>query len=213
MKTFFFSSSTELSTSFNSTQGQEYRFTSSTHTSSLDAKAFFLLKSYFFSMKQEVPSLLHSYPASYHHTPTKVHLTVMYYMAEDSELNSVSTTKLSWLSDALTKVYGKEVRLIFIRNHYPYQNSSILAQYLAHNSSTNTFVHFSDSILTYPSLNVSQLPSYITGIKIELSGRLITEPVVPRITKKTAVFGTFSKVVDYAKYTTKNELGAFTIKV
>ena len=74
-------------------------------------------------------------------------------------------------------------------------------------------MHFQDSILTYPSRNASELPSYISGIKIELAGRLLTEPVVPRITTKATLFGSFSGPVDYAKYTTKNELGAFTIKV
>jgi hypothetical protein len=96
-------------------------------------------------------------------------------------------------------------------------NSHILAQYLIHNAPSNTFINFQDIILTYPSRNNSNLLSHISGIKIELSGRLITERVIPRISKKTSLVGNFQKgkntMIDYSKFTSKNELGAFTLKI
>nr|WBU10850.1 ribosomal protein S3 [Malassezia nana] len=130
-----------------------------------------------------------------------------------------------------------------IRLHYPYMNSQILGQYLIQNANKKNFLKFSDSILTYPSLktgifgkageeNSFILPSYIQNIRLELSGRLTTEKVVPRVTKKIAQISNTNAdsgvhlleaglsndtvknvVVDYGKVTNKNELGSFTLKV
>lgn len=185
-----------------------------------DATASSLIQSYIFSMVKaaRVTGLLCSKPI-YSHNNNKVTIQVFYYVSSLSNDTFIftkdnNTTSLSTLSDSLRSLYSKEISLVFIRIHYPYLNSYIFAQYLAHNASSNTFVHFQDSILSYPSRNASELPAYISGIKIEVSGRLLTEAVVPRITKKVRQFGTAAGgIVDYAKFTTKNYLGAFTIKV
>lgn len=155
---------------------------------------------------------------TYTHSSTKVTIRVFYYISRLSKQTFIiekdKNASLSSLSDYLGSLYDKEVSLVFTRIHYPYLNSYIFAQYLAHNAPSNTFVHFQNSILTYPSRNASKLPSYISGIKIEVSGRLLTQAVIPRVTKKSYQFGTAARgVVDYAKFTTKNYLGAFTIKV
>lgn len=150
-----------------------------------------------------------------------------------NKITDLDTDSLTSLSTCLAHLYQKEVKLQVTRLHYPYMNSNILAQYLCHNAPSNTFINFQEAILTYPSLNASNLPSYINGIKIRLAGRLVTEPLVPRMTTKNSVrakrsftnctnASTFtldkhvmkqSAMIDYAKYTYKNELGAFTIKV
>ena len=86
-------------------------------------------------------------------------------------------------------------------------------------------------------MKVSSLPSFITGLKIQLSGRITTEPLIPRLSVKSTMVGTFStshsntqsllfkertssflsrfpsQCIDYSAHTTKNEIGAFTIKV
>nr|UBU96600.1 ribosomal protein S3 [Malassezia furfur] len=155
----------------------------------------------------------------------------------------INTNDILPLSDALALLFEKEINIKLTRVHYPYMNSMILAQYLLKNASTNTFLHFSESILTYPSLspdtygNINDensfiLPSYITGIRLELSGRLMTEQQISRVTKKSSRIsnpnvnsgsslndaGVSSEsmnnvLVDYAKFTSKNELGSFTLKV
>lgn len=184
-----------------------------------DTTASALIQSYFYSIRNNARSVLHSTP-TYSHTSTKVTIHVFYFSAiknnftkEKYDQEMLSSISMSSLSTCLASIYNKEVALVLTRIHYPYLNSTIFAKYLAHNAPSNTFVHFKNSILTYPSRNASKLPSYISGIKIELSGRLLTERVVPRKTKKISLFGSFTGPVDYAKYTTKNELGAFTIKV
>nr|YP_009445633.1 ribosomal protein S3 [Tremella fuciformis]YP_010180089.1 ribosomal protein S3 [Auricularia auricula-judae]ATX61911.1 ribosomal protein S3 [Tremella fuciformis]ATX61932.1 ribosomal protein S3 [Tremella fuciformis]ATX61955.1 ribosomal protein S3 [Tremella fuciformis]ATX61976.1 ribosomal protein S3 [Tremella fuciformis]ATX61998.1 ribosomal protein S3 [Tremella fuciformis] len=63
----------------------------------------------------------------------------------------------------------------------------------------------------------SHLPSHIVGIKVRVSGRLMTERSQPRKTVQSVQVGSFSKnnlsLVDMASYSTKNKKGAFTVKV
>lgn len=132
-------------------------------------------------------------------------------------INELSISSLNGLSECLCQLFGKKVHLKLTRVHYPYMNSSILAQYLVHNAPNNTFINFQDAILAYPSLNKSELVSYVSGIKIQVSGRLVTERSIPRMTKKASLLGNFQKsnntIIDYSQFTSKNELGTFTVKV
>jgi hypothetical protein len=79
-----------------------------------------------------------------------------------------------------------------------------------------------DSILGGSTGPVSQL----TGIKIKIAGRLASQRIVPKSTVKTAYKGSLSStnrtidngkikktVVDTAKYTSKNKIGAYTVTV
>jgi hypothetical protein len=148
------------------------------------------------------------------YSSTSVTINLFYYLGPSS-LASISLESVQALSTSLSRLCGKPVHLVLTRLHYPYLNAYILAQYLAHNATSKTFLNFQEAILTYPSLNANVLPGHITGIKVHLSGRLLTEALVPRITTNTAVVGSFPQaaLVDYASYTTKNEIGTFTIKV
>lgn len=171
---------------------------------------------------------------TFSHTMEKVTIHLFYYSSTiDSQQNYKGESKYfensqnflenflhsstNTFSQTLAQLYSKEVSLVITKIHYPYLNASIFAQYLTHNASTNTFVHFQDAILTYPSRYVpaKQLISHISGMKIQLSGRLATQRVIPRMTKKTALYGSFANgpFVDYGKFTAKNYIGAFTIKV
>lgn len=59
--------------------------------------------------------------------------------------------------------------------------------------------------------------SHITGLKVKLSGRLTTQRSSPRQTVQAGRLGSSAKgpysTVDYSQYTSKNKLGAFTMKV
>lgn len=172
--------------------------------------AIVLINSYFSSFKQRT---LISKP-TFSFTSQQVTVHFFYYLPTVSELNSSS---ICALSKCLSQLFNRKVCIKLTRVYYPYMNSHILAQYLIHNAPSNTFINFQDIILTYPSRNNSNLLSHISGIKIELSGRLITERVIPRISKKTSLVGNFQKgkdtMIDYSKFTSKNELGAFTLKI
>lgn len=172
---------------------------------------------------------------NFSHTNSKVTVQFFYYTASpnsgvssghafNNEVTTGSFRKdFSELSTTLAQLYQKEVNVIATRLYYPYLNSDILSQYLAYNAPSNTFMDFQEAILTNPSLHKTNLPAHISGIKVQVSGRLVTETVIPRITVKSCLIGSFQRNVnnttlarasiDYSKYTTKNELGAFTVKV
>lgn len=194
------------------------------------------------SVKRFVPTnILISNPI-YDQSNNKVDITLFFYH-KNSQVDILSENKLQEVCKTLSLIFHKEVNIRMIRVHYPYMNSQILAQYLINNASKKNFLKFSDAILTYPSLKAGVygkageedsfiLPSYIQNIQLELSGRLITEKVVPRVTKKIAQIANPNAdsgvhlleaglsndtvenvVVDYGKVTSKNELGSFTLKV
>ena len=60
-------------------------------------------------------------------------------------------------------------------------------------------------------------PAILTGIKVQISGRLMTERVKPKLTINKKEIGGFKKtqnnIVDYSIYTNKNKRGAYTVKV
>jgi hypothetical protein len=158
----------------------------------------------------------------------KVVINVFYYLASDKALNNSS---INSLGEVLGKVFKQPVELRLVRLHYPYLNSYILAQYIAINTAKYNFTRIQRAIfgaLQFPLLTGSNLdgtlPSYITGMKIRISGRLTTQRSVPRQTEQTAQIGSFSSshipgtsnlsgVIEFASFSTKNQKGAFTIKV
>ena len=141
-------------------------------------------------------------------------------------------------------VFKKSAHLHLIRVHYPYMNSQILAQYLCGKTDKNKFSQLCDALVSKSSVKVGLfgvvgkegekyiLPSYIDSICLELSGRIGSERVVPRMTKQVyrmdspntnsgislqmsnvSADSLNNKVEDFGKYTAKNHLGSFTLKV
>jgi hypothetical protein len=62
-----------------------------------------------------------------------------------------------------------------------------------------------------------KIPSFISGFKLKLGGRLMTQRIVPKKTVKIIRKGTLIKnnliFLDEARYTNKNKRGAFTLSV
>lgn len=182
------------------------------------------------------------------HSVESVNVNLFYYLSNKEKANAfIDNNKVVNLSKVLSTIYGKSVNINMTRIHYPYLNSNILSKYLSKNASTNNFQHFVDSIITYPNLsfasndniysatsseNNNTLNSFITNITIQLSGRLVTEKVIPRVTKKISRISTnqvsigtklksygFNEnsernvFIDKSSFTSKNHLGTFTVKV
>lgn len=182
------------------------------------------------------------------HTVESVNVNLFYYISNKEKANAfLDNNKVVNLSKVLSTIYGKSVNINMTRIHYPYLNSNILSKYLSKNASTNNFQHFVDSIITYPNLSPAgalnanesiysedsnTLNSFITNITIQLSGRLVTEKVIPRVTKKISRISTnqvsigtklksygFNEnsernvFIDKSSFTSKNHLGTFTVKV
>lgn len=166
----------------------------------------------------------------------KVVINVFYYISETRANKALSSSAINSVGQVLSKLFGRPVELRLVRLHYPYLNSYILAQYIAINTGKYNFARIisrlwgasaifspipdseSNTDLQLISDSSRVIPAYITGIKVKVSGRLMTERSVPRQTVKNAQLGTFSRSsgveqIDSASFTSKNKKGAFTVKV
>lgn len=174
----------------------------------------------------------------------QVTVQLSYYLASNAP--SFTSNTLKTLINALTQVYGSvtgqpiSVQLELVRQHQPYMDASILAQYLAINLSKHGFSRIMNLLLNavpYLSPNYAFNLSYITGVKVQLSGLLTSQRNRSRKTVYTVSAGTFHNnsshlrwdlsskastgeldtnnlvTIDYGSYTSKSGLGAFTVKV
>lgn len=143
----------------------------------------------------------------------KVVVQIPYYGVQaltESEINAlgVAVTRLFNSSTPHTTV---ELRLVQLQ--YPYLDSSILAQYVAINAGKYNFLRMQK--MTFKALRGAQL----SGVKLELAGRLTTQRSIPRKTVENGHTGSFTvnkqlnSKLDFSQYASKNKLGAFTIKV
>lgn len=153
-------------------------------------------------------------------------INVFYYIANKEQ--ALSTSTINSLGQVLSRLFNRPVELRLVRLYYPYLNSYILAQYIAINSNRYNFTRIQRAIFVSlravkakalqenKSSNKGLLPAYITGMKIQVSGRLVTQRSVPRQSVQTAQIGSFSghnNIIDYSSFTSKNKKGAYTVKV
>lgn len=165
-------------------------------------------------------------------------VNVFYYIVNKEQ--SLSTSAINSLGQVLSRLFNRPVELRLVRLYYPYLNSYILAQYIAINSNRYNFTRIQRAIFVSLKAvkakalqeaktgNKPLLPAYITGMKIRVSGRLVTQRSVPRQSVQTAQIGSFSSfnapagrgekrrndnIIDYSSFTSKNKKGAYTVKV
>lgn len=156
-------------------------------------------------------------------TRDEVIISLFYYRPE----GALNNNKINSLGEVLSKIFNRRVKLQFVKLYYPHLNSSIFAEYLRINTRKYNFRRLKQQLFkktgivkNASSLKASnlKLPSHIVGIKIQISGRLVTERARPRQTVSTAQIGPINSdnktfLVDYGTYTGKNTNGAYTIKV
>jgi len=152
------------------------------------------------------------------------------------DLTPLKAIKFSSLILKLSNLYGKPVEIRPVRIHYPYLNSYILAQYMALNIKAGNFnklirnlfkraklVENNNSIsskytdlIRYSSLINS--PHYLTGLKVQISGRLSQRKAASRtrVVRKsigTLRLGSFTSSIDASKFNFTGKNGAVTVKV
>jgi Mitochondrial ribosomal protein (VAR1) len=207
-----------------------YQFNKSNKISNtyVNNNIFTILESSFFSM-----SSLISKPV-FVITPSKVVIQLFFYLNKNlyfsnnkSKFLTLNNKKLQLLSLQLSKYYKKPVELELDRLYYPYFDSNILANMIGLISNMIKFriiirKLFSVAKLKNPIKFVkktrsSLIPSFLSGIKIRLAGRLLTQRVIPRLTVKTIQKGTLargkSNFVNSARFTNKNRRGVYSITV
>lgn len=136
--------------------------------------------------------------------------------------------KLKSICNILTRFFKKPIELELVRLYYPYYNSNILVNLFGifinkirlrrivkkfigksiKNTSTST---------NELAINKSLIPSALSGIKIKVAGRLLTQRIIPRKTVKINSSGALSRnktiFVETARFTNKNKRGAFSITI
>lgn len=174
-------------------------------------------------------------------TPNKVVIQLFYYlnnfinsnsetMIKDStiytnNLLNINNDKLQSLCLNLNKIYKKPVELELDRLHYPYYDSNILSNMIGLISNIVKLRFIIKKLFTLAKIKKTNkfsskssiIPSYLSGFKIRVAGRLLTQRVIPRLTVKTIQRGTLArgkaKFVDSARFTNKNKRGSFSITV
>nr|YP_010296722.1 ribosomal protein S3 [Polyozellus multiplex]UMI33315.1 ribosomal protein S3 [Polyozellus multiplex] len=167
-------------------------------------------------------------------TPSKIIIQLFYYLNKEnyfsiskSKFLALNNKKLQLLCLHLSKFYNKPVELELDRLYYPYFDSNILSKMIGLISNTVKFriiirKLFSVAKLKNPikflrKTRSSLIPSFLSGIKIRLAGRLLTQRVIPRLTVKTIQRGTLARgkahFVNSARFTNKNRRGVYSITV
>lgn len=141
----------------------------------------------------------------------------------DLSTTQLSETKVNALGTAIIECLNNEtsvVELRLIQLQYPYLDRTILGQYLALNAGKYNFLRMKKKLFTRTkSHSAPHLPTRLTGVKVELAGRLTTQRSIPRKTVSNAYKGSFTvnnklnSSLNISQYTSKNKLGAYTMKV
>ena len=140
----------------------------------------------------------------------------------------VFSLKFKLICDILNNKFNKPVELQLIRIHKPYQDSNILVNLLSlniRNKKFKTNVQIEKlfqkrivKIIDDPkNKSVNLIPTYLSGLKIRIGGRLMREPLIPRLSKKRFERGASSvgkvNFLDTASITNKNRKGSYTLKI
>ena len=161
-------------------------------------------------------------------TPNKVVIQLFYYLNKyysNNNLLNINNDKLQSLCLNLSKIYKKPVELELDRLHYPYYDSNILSNMIGLISNIVKLRFIIKKLFTIAKIKktnnfinkYSIIPSYLSGFKIRVAGRLLTQRVIPRLTVKTIQRGTLARgkanFVDSATFSNKNKRGSFSITV
>lgn len=164
-------------------------------------------------------------------TPNKVVIQLFYYLnnnvasGSNNKLLNINNDKLQSLCLILSKIYKKPVELELDRLHYPYYDSNILSNMIGLISNIVKLRFIIKKLFTIAKIKktnkfsnkFSIIPSYLSGFKLRVAGRLLTQRVIPRLTVKTIQRGTLARgkaqFVDSARFSNKNKRGSFSITV
>jgi hypothetical protein len=143
-------------------------------------------------------------------------------------LFKVFPLKFKLICEILSNKFKKPVELQLIRIHQPFHDSNILVNLLSLNIKNKKFKpnvaieklyakKAVKSLYDYSNNSVNLIPTFLSGIKIRIGGRLMREPIIPRISTKKFERGASSpgkvNFLDTANITKKNRKGSYTIKI
>jgi len=143
-------------------------------------------------------------------------------------LAEVYKNKFKIIIEILTRKFNKPVVFQIIRTHNPYLDSNILVNLLSLNirnkkkksriAINKIYSNKAVKNLNDPNLkSVNLIPAFLSGLNLKIGGRLMKEPIIPRLTTKNFERGATSpgkvNYLDIANITNKNKKGANTITI
>jgi len=143
-------------------------------------------------------------------------------------LAKVFTNKFKLIIEIITRKFKKPVVFQLIRLHHPYHDTNILANLLSLNirnkrkksriAINKIYSNKSVKTLNDPNLkSVNLIPAFLSGLNLKIGGRLMREPIIPRLTTKNFEKGAISpgkvNYLDIATITKKNRKGAYSITI
>ncbi len=143
-------------------------------------------------------------------------------------LAEVYINKFKILIEIITRKFNKPVVFQITRIHNPYFDSNILVNLLSLNirnkrKKSRIAINKIYSNKAIKNLNdhnlksVNLIPAFLSGLKLKIGGRLMKEPIIPRLTTKNFERGATSpgkvNYLDVANITKKNKKGANTITI
>ena len=144
------------------------------------------------------------------------------------DLFRVFSLKFKLICEILNNKFNKPIELQLIRTHQPYLDSNILVNLLSLNIKNKKFKpnvkidklfqkRVVKNVDDYLNKSVNSIPTYLSGIKIRIGGRLLREHVVPKRTQKRYERGASSigkvNFLDTASITNTNRKGSYTLKI
>ena len=143
-------------------------------------------------------------------------------------LAKVFTNKFKLIIEIITRKFNKPVVFQLIRLHHPYHDTNILANLLSLNirnkrkksriAINKIYSNKAVKTLNDPNLkSVNLIPAFLSGLNLKIGGRLMKEPIIPRLTTKNFERGAISpgkvNYLDIATITNKNRKGAYSITI
>jgi hypothetical protein len=145
-------------------------------------------------------------------------------------ISKVYSYKFKIFCEILSKQLNKPIELELIRLHHPYHDSNILVNLLALNFKNKRKksrvaiqkIYNKNKVKNLNDLNIlsnkiNNVPAFLSGLNINIAGRLMREHIIPRITNKVYEKGAIAtgkvNFIDSASITKKNRKGAYTIKI
>ena len=143
-------------------------------------------------------------------------------------LAKVFKNKFQLIIEIITRKFNKPVVFQLIRLHNPYHDTNILANLLSLNirnkrkksriAINKIYSNKAVKTLNDPNLkSVNLIPAFLSGLNLKIGGRLMKEPIIPRLTTKNFERGAISpgkvNYLDIATITNKNRKGAYSITI
>jgi hypothetical protein len=155
---------------------------------------------------------------------------------EGSNMLTLYDEQLELLGDILIKIFNKAVDLEINRLYLPSSDSTIFSKILGRLSNSVRYKPILSRILRFakfknptkiirnPSSNTlagkaegRTIPAYLSGVKVKVAGRLLTQSVIPRRTVSIFQRGCLARgkshFVNTARFTNKNKRGSYSITV